>query len=405
MHGSVRRVAIADLVGEVPPLQSLVTGDDAHGISDSFLYGVSLNKIARPLEGSANVFLMPSGTESVATEAVYRNERWRKLAAGFHQVGALLLVVARPDVPGFDELCDFIGAVFPIGNPAPPPPAGVQVVAMPRPTPPEVARVVEKAREVGSEDSSSRWRKIVAAVFATVAIALLVGILWPEIVARLPEPIASVLSKVQRAAPNDEKKLADSAKPRAPQEDSVLAAEQAATKTTTATGSLVVANPADSAKAAMYAVYLVAANSRESAISDSRVMSFPALAVSPVILGGKDSVVWFRLTVGASEDEGTADALLARLRAAKVLGPTTGSIYQLPYALRLTEKLTPETSVGVLADFGKRGISAYALKQADGKVSIFTGAFESVEQSAYLADSLRTQGVTAVLVYRTGRAF
>ena len=41
-----RRVAVADLIGEAPPLQSLVTGDDPHGIVDSFLFGVSLNRVA-----------------------------------------------------------------------------------------------------------------------------------------------------------------------------------------------------------------------------------------------------------------------------------------------------------------------------------------------------------------------
>ena len=42
-----RRVAIGDLIGDVEPLLRLVSGDDPHGIVDSFLYGVSLNKIAR----------------------------------------------------------------------------------------------------------------------------------------------------------------------------------------------------------------------------------------------------------------------------------------------------------------------------------------------------------------------
>ena len=32
VQGAKRRVAIADLVGEVAPLQALVTGDDPHGI-------------------------------------------------------------------------------------------------------------------------------------------------------------------------------------------------------------------------------------------------------------------------------------------------------------------------------------------------------------------------------------
>ena len=41
VQGARRRVAIGDLVGEVEPLQALVTGDDPHGLVDSFLYGVS----------------------------------------------------------------------------------------------------------------------------------------------------------------------------------------------------------------------------------------------------------------------------------------------------------------------------------------------------------------------------
>ena len=250
VHGSVRRVAIADLVGEVPPLQSLVTGDDSHGISDSFLYGVSLNKIARPLDGSANVFLMPSGTEAVAIESVYRNERWRKLAAGFHQVGALLLVVAKADTPGFDDLCGFIGAVFPIGDPAPVAAVGVQVVALPGPTPPEIERVVAKAREVGSENTGSRRRRFIAAVFATIAIALIVGMLWPQILDRLPASISRLLPGYSAST------VPDSAKPRSAKPDSLAKGDTP---------------NSDSAQKL-------------------------AVTIAPVILGGDDRVRWFWLT-------------------------------------------------------------------------------------------------------------
>lgn len=61
---------------------------------------MSLNKIARPMRDAENVFVMPSGTEPVDHESVYANDRWRRLAAGFHQVGALLIVVARPSTAG-----------------------------------------------------------------------------------------------------------------------------------------------------------------------------------------------------------------------------------------------------------------------------------------------------------------
>ena len=409
VHGSSRRVAIADLVGEVAPLQALVTGDDGHGISDSFLYGVSLNKIARPLEGSGNVFLMPSGTESVANETVYRNERWRKLAAGFHQVGALLLVVAVPETTGFAELCSYVGAVFPIGEPAPHAPVGVPVIALPRPTAPEVERVVAKARAVGSEDSKSRNTKLIAAAFAVIAIAIIVGVLWSRILQMLPASVAKVLSPGAAAttlAVATDSVTAVSANGRVSHTPTttIPAEGDSSSPLVRSGGGLTVANPQDSLVASAFAVYLVAGSTRESATPESRIQSLPAVAISPVILDG-DSVQWFRVTVGASEDRSSAEALLARLRTAKILGQASGTIVRVPFAFRLEEGVSPESAPRLIADYDKRGIAAYALKQSDGRVSLFTGAHETVQQARYLADSLRTQGVKAVLVYRTGRAF
>jgi hypothetical protein len=131
---ATRRVAVADLVGDAPLILRLLPDDDPHGISDSFLYGVSFNKIARPVEGEDQLFLIPSGSEPVTTEAIYASDRWRRLSAGFHQVGALLVVVARPEVPGFGALCTHVGAVLPVGEVPVPLPDGV-VVLRPEPEP------------------------------------------------------------------------------------------------------------------------------------------------------------------------------------------------------------------------------------------------------------------------------
>lgn len=413
VHGSHRRVAIADLIGEVPPLQSLVTSEDAHGISDSFLYGVSLNKIAQPLDGSANVFLMPSGTESVANETVYRNDRWRKLAAGFQQVGALLLVVAVPSTPGFADLCTFVGAVFPMGEPAPVPPPGVPVIALPRSTPAEVLRVVKKAQKAGSQDTSSRNTRMVATAFVFFAIAIMVGASWSSILATLPDGISRYLpggsSAVQvldstginsAGAPSDSLAVAAAARP----STAADSAQPLAAVPPSTSGGLSVANPEDSASAATYAVYLQAASTREAATSETRILSMPAVAISPVIFDG-DSVQWFRVTVGASEDEATAEALLARLRTARILGQASGTIVRVPFAFRLEAGLSADATSRMISDYDRRGISAYGLKQEDGRITLYTGALETLVQAKYLADSLRTQGVKAVLVYRTGRAF
>ena len=182
MQGQRRRVAIADLLGESPAIEALLTGDDPHGIADSFLYGVSLNKIARPMRDADNVFIMPSGTEPVDHGAVYANDRWRRLAAGFHQVGALLIVVARPSAEGFAELCGYMGALVPVGDTAFPTPPGIPLIAAPpppppapEPPPPPKRESARRAREAAQQDEAGRRNRIIALVLVLGAIAIAVG--------------------------------------------------------------------------------------------------------------------------------------------------------------------------------------------------------------------------------------
>ena len=181
-QGQRRRVAIADLIGEAPAIESQLTGDDPHGIADSFLYGVSLNKIARPMQGTDNVFLMPSGTEAVDHHEVYAHERWRRLAAGFHQVGALLVVVARPQVDGFAELCGHIGTLMPVGEAAFPVPPGIPLIAPPASPPPPVegvftppkreskARAREQAQQTVESRSRLRWVLLIVLALSLIHI-------------------------------------------------------------------------------------------------------------------------------------------------------------------------------------------------------------------------------------------
>ena len=95
-------MAVGDLIGDVAPLRELVTDDDPHGLTDAFLYGVSLNKIARQIDTAGNLHVLPSGSDQVVQEEILRNDRWRRLASGFHEVGALLLVAAPAAVPGVE---------------------------------------------------------------------------------------------------------------------------------------------------------------------------------------------------------------------------------------------------------------------------------------------------------------
>ena len=414
-QGVRRRVAVADLIGEAPAIEALLVGDDPHGISDSFLYGVSLNKIARPMSGAENVFLMPSGTEAVAHDAVYANERWRRLAAGFHQVGALLVVVANPATPGFADLCAHVGALLPVGDTVFPTPPGVPLIAPPAPpqaeTPPPALRPsAARARAAAAENESSRRRRLIAIVAVLGAIAVAVGAFWPQIMARLPEPVAELITGRQREpdsmtvvvppTPMDTSIRSDSAQRESLLRDSTGTIIPAPDSAVSARPPLAVENAADSASASRYAVYFATANTRAAAMPDARVRALDAVALSPVAEGSEQ---WFRVTVGASVTRVQAESLLTKLRAQKIVG--SGSIVSVPYALRLARNVTPTLIPSRLAELANRGIIAYALLQPDGSANVYTGAFESPTQATPLADSLRALRVAPVLVYRTGRAF
>ena len=414
-QGVRRRVAVADLIGEAPAIEALLVGDDPHGISDSFLYGVSLNKIARPMSGAENVFLMPSGTEAVAHDAVYANERWRRLAAGFHQVGALLVVVANPATPGFADLCAHVGALLPVGDTVFPTPPGVPLIAPPAPpqaeTPPSAPRPsAARARAAAAENESSRRRRFIAIVAVLGAIAVAVGAFWPQIMARLPEPVAELITGRQREpdsmtvvvppTPMDTSIRSDSAQRESLLRDSTGTIIPAPDSAVSARPPLAVENAADSASASRYAVYFATANTRAAAMPDARVRALDAVALSPVAEGSEQ---WFRVTVGASVTRVQAESLLTKLRAQKIVG--SGSIVSVPYALRLARNVTPTLIPSRLAELANRGIIAYALLQPDGSANVYTGAFESPTQATPLADSLRALRVAPVLVYRTGRAF
>jgi hypothetical protein len=410
-QGVRRRVAMADLVGESGPLEALISSDDPHGVSDSFLYGVSLNKIARPINDSGTIFLMPSGTEPVANEQVYANERWRRLAAGFHQVGALLLVVAVPGTPGFAELCGYIGALMPVGTTTFPMPPGVRLIApppapvtdtlsLPQPTRSTTAR----ARAIAAENQASRRRRLLALAFGVLAVAVLIGALVPGVRSLLPAPVAAMFTRDDPAPAPDSTSLAVS--PVAPADsltDSAraFASDSAAALADSLRAPLEVANPADSGRAARYSIFFTSANNRIAATPDTYIASLPGFAMSLV---PEDGMLWYRVTVGANASRRAVTAMLADLRARRAVG-NSGNIIVVPYAIRLADSVPASVVPERVAEYNSRGIVAYALQQPNGQAIILTGAFETPKQANILADSLQKIGITPVLVYRTGRAY
>ncbi len=369
-----RRVAIADLVGEVEPIQSLVTSDDPHGISDSFTYGVSLNKIAQPIDTTGNLFVMPSGTGSVADAAIFANSRWQRLANGFREVGALLILVAPADAPGLKELIDQTDGVVLVG--ATPLDLAPYLNVLARVPAPHTRPVVPEARK-----TLAVWQ--IAALLLLLVAAVGTGLYFRN------AGEASDASK--RAAAVRSAPVTAAGRP---------LARNVVPETLTVPPP---ANVADSAAATAYAVELGAWNAPDDASEQVARFrsSLPAATISPVPVG-PNRETYYKVVTGAFPTQQEAQALLDELRYKGVAQDGLGTVVRTPYALLLDSASAGHTQ-RITAKYRRTQQPVYVLAQPDGSLKVFSGAFERPEDAASLLSTLHAAQLTPVLVYRTGR--
>ena len=367
-----RRVAIGDLVGDLEPIQTLVPSeDDPHGISDSFTYGVSLNKIARPIDTTGNLFVMPSGTGSVADPAIFRNSRWQRLANGFREVGALLLLVAPADAPGLRELIDQMDGVVLVGNTPLDFAPHINIIA----------RIPNPARPIDRTPPKSAFPIFRIAALLLILVALVgAGVYW------------RFAQSAENAKPRPTYR-----RPPAPKPVPIVAVTDTLTVPPPA-------NPADSARASAYSVELEAFSAPEDA--NQRFSQFraelPAGTISAVPVGpARDT--YYKVIAGAFPTRNEAEALLARLRHDHAVQDGLGTVVRTPYALLLDSAQAGHTEQ-LVAQYRHSTQPVYPLAQDDGSLKIYAGAFERPEDAASLMATLRAAKMSPVLVYRTGRS-
>lgn len=368
-----RRVAIGDLVGEIEPIQALVTSEDPHGISDSFTFGVSLNKIAQPIDTTGNLFIMPSGTGSVADPQIFRNARWQRLANGFREVGALLLLVAPADAEGLKELIDQLDGVVLVG-------------ATPLDFAPYINVLARVPAALRPMDRKAHGKPLAIWKIASLLL-LLVALVGTGLYVRFANevPQSAARPAFRRPAP----KVVAAPVP-APTDSLVMAPP---------------ANPADSAIASAYAVEVAAWNSQDDAneaLARYRDV-LPAGTISPVPVGPTREK-YFKLVVGAYPARNEANAELDVLRHKQITPtPTLGLVVRAPYALLIDSAAAGRPSELVRKYPEARKWGSYVLAQPDGALKLYAGAFERPEDAASLMMTLREAKLTPTLVYRTGR--
>jgi hypothetical protein len=385
-----RRVAVADLVGEVAPLQSLVPHDVVHGLMDAFVHGVSLNRIAHPVDRAGNLFIMQSGAGPIDYPVILRDDRWRRLASGFRETDALLLAVVPEGAPGVDAIAHALGAIVTVDDarvpgvapiiasagattprPEQAPSAGEEPL-MPtrRPSPPDAAELLR--RRSGPQPRAREKAGI--GLWIAIAAGLLLG-------------SAAVLGWANRErfgwGPSASTPLTQPTEPAAPDRRFGT-----------------IANPLDSARAAGYVV--VIANVTDSATARQRILE--SLAALPAPTFSPDTP-WYRVSVGAFTTEAAADTLLRELRARLVLEPESGYLLRAPYSLLLT---TVADSVAVrdsLVSLRLRGVPAFALRESDSTLLLYAGAYETPDQAAAALAIHQLAVPEAVIAYRVGRAY
>jgi septal ring-binding cell division protein DamX len=409
-----RRVAIGDLVGDVPPLVELVDLEDAHGIVDSFLYGVSLNKVAHPVTGAENLFVLPSGTEPVLTEEIFRSDRWRRLASGFREVGALLLLVAPSDAPGLDDLAAMLDGVVSVGDesgdiaarfPVLATVANRRTVASLRDT--MAMPEIEAAEPATGHSAGGRWRR-------TREEGRAAPIVMPtgEEPSRVPRWLIPALLLVALAIGGgaalwvrDRQARATAAAADAARADSAraaAAASAAAPRDTMPAQVFTIMNPGDSAAAAAFAIEVAKHNTEEGArLGWEQSQRLPGVTWFPLRLSN-DPNTWYRVVGGGFATREAADSALSALKATSALAPTA-SVLRAPLALLVGSQVRPDSVRAHQARFAVAGVHTYALRSEDGTFNVYAGAFETPDQSMFLALALQQLGDVPTLVYRTGR--
>ena len=384
-----RRVAVADLVGELAPLQSLVPDDMQHGLMDAFLYGVSLNRIAYPVDRAGNLFIMQSGDGPIDYPTLLRDDRWRRLANGFRETGALLLAVVPEGAPGVDAIAHALGAIVRVDGARTPgvapviasvggPPVAA-LIAGQESRPPKDGRVRRSSPDAldalrRRSSSTSVPEKAGIGLWVAIAVGLVVG-------------VGAVFGWVNR------ERLGF-----VPSASTAEARQSDRTAPQVQLGAVV--NPNDSADAAAYVV--VIANVTDTSIARQRILqslrTLPAPTFSP-------DTPWYRVSVGAFPSALSADTMLRDLRARRVLEQESGYLLRAPYSLRLGTLRDSAAALDSAAAWQARGVPAFPLKQGDSTITLYAGAYERPDQAAAALAAHRPIAPEAVVAYRIGRAF
>lgn len=458
-----RRVAVADTVGELGPLEDLVPMDAPYGLVDSFFYGVSLQKIAYTVDPAKNLIIFPSGATPIDHEALLGSDRWVKLLDGFRAAEGLLLVVAPAESSALSALIEVMDGVVLVGNvaaapgtrvlaharlpviPARPTPVGTTPVSVarvaqgapPPPStpplysavtgsyPPEPASAPEQHEEPQAHDGFEEehaegeaqhehagqheregetalvppWAR--EDVFNAPASPPPSGAktLWFWFAIIAGAIITAALLTWATTAMLSRGNAADSFSA----DSARTVAHAAGAAAATAAGVAPAASVADSAP---YSVVLADVSSATGANSELDLQSergLPAVTYAPY--GRADGGLSYVILAGALRDSASADSLLQVVRARHYKNAAAAHVVRLPWAVQIQTGVSTDQASMFVHAYVSKGLPVYPLVQADGTATLYAGAFRTAEQALPLMTSFHANGDQPTVTIRTGRAF
>jgi hypothetical protein len=143
------KVIVVDGALHYPSLHSCVEITNDEGLSDAALFGLSVGRVARPVDGGS-FFLITAGTAVADANAVAGSPRWGTLLGGFLEAGVKLILFVRD---GDSGCAAFLGSA-----------SDIVVLADENEKPPAAVRDLEgmvravAGRRPGSVGASSEFR-------------------------------------------------------------------------------------------------------------------------------------------------------------------------------------------------------------------------------------------------------
>ncbi len=400
--GQDSHVVLVDLSLDRPVLDDEADHPAEEGIVDAFLYGVSLNRVARAQE-PPSLHYIRVGTPTPHPEEVWSHTRWQRLAKGFTSEGALLLLFTPPSaIPHMTLLPNALilleATPTPASNPMLPvnpmwlekvpllttlvepsqPMTAVPPVATSQPdfstvedpaTEKEPAPPDAPAGALRHRRRTTKKRHVGLAALAIAAVGLWGVLRWAESTSGDSFEGLSSTSDQSELSPVS---AGTEAKPEPAKTDSLY-----------------------------YSVQVAAFSAWDRAIEYASSIEREALtaAVTPIRVGRR---IWYRVILGALNTATVADTELKALWRSGLVEAGQGTILRTPQAFDLGSRESVRLAREEARKLRDRGIPAYGVQTSSGAARILVGAFESPEQAVVAESLLIAAGLPTTLILRTG---